>query len=81
MRVIGVLCFGERAHRLIPLVLVEETVNLAERDYLSIIGDQLHPYMAYVFANGNGVFQQSCIPCQRTIIMLERLKQHKDECE
>ena len=38
------------------MVVLEQTLNTTE--YLNIIMDQLHPYMASVFPAGNGMFQQ-----------------------
>ncbi|GBM61631.1 hypothetical protein AVEN_122248-1 [Araneus ventricosus] len=40
-----------------PVVVVEQTMKAA--NYLNIIADQLHPYMAFVFPAGNGIFQQA----------------------
>ncbi|GBM03371.1 hypothetical protein AVEN_256914-1 [Araneus ventricosus] len=39
-----------------PIVVVEQTMKAA--NYLNIVADQLHPYMAFVFPTGNGIFQQ-----------------------
>ncbi|GBM97699.1 Transposable element Tc1 transposase [Araneus ventricosus] len=39
-----------------PVVVVEQIMKAA--NYLNIIADQLHPYMAFVFRSGNGIFQQ-----------------------
>ncbi|GBL76575.1 hypothetical protein AVEN_274111-1 [Araneus ventricosus] len=39
-----------------PVDVVEQTMKAAK--YLNIIADQLHPYMAFVFPTGNGIFQQ-----------------------
>ncbi|GFW55696.1 transposable element Tcb2 transposase [Trichonephila clavipes] len=47
---------------LVPLVLVEETMDVV--DSLSIIVDQLHTRMAYVFHTGKGIFQKDNVPCQ-----------------
>ncbi|GBM32651.1 hypothetical protein AVEN_89646-1 [Araneus ventricosus] len=38
-----------------PVVVVEQTMKAA--NYLNTIADQLHPYMAFVFPTGNGIFQ------------------------
>ncbi|GBN00555.1 hypothetical protein AVEN_76605-1 [Araneus ventricosus] len=45
-----------------PVVVVEQTMKAA--NYLNIIADQLHPYMAFVFPTGNGIFHQDNSPCQ-----------------
>ncbi|GBM29530.1 hypothetical protein AVEN_212249-1 [Araneus ventricosus] len=51
------------------VVVVEQTMNAA--NYLNIIADQLHPYMAFVFPTGNGIFQQDNAPCHKAQIVLE----------
>ncbi|GFU48348.1 hypothetical protein TNCV_3342411 [Trichonephila clavipes] len=43
-----------------PVVVVEQTMNAT--GYLKMIADQLHPYMAYVFPAGNGMFQLDNAP-------------------
>lgn len=48
-------------------------------DYMNIIADQLHPYMASVFPNVNGVLQQNKAPCQDVPIVLEWFQEHKAE--
>lgn len=60
-----------------PVVVVEQTMNAA--NYLNIIADQLHPYMASVFPTGNGIFQQDNAPCHKARIVLEWFEEHTDE--
>ncbi|GFU39279.1 DDE_3 domain-containing protein [Trichonephila clavipes] len=48
-------------------------------DYLSIISDQVHPYIAFVFPTGNGIFQRDNIACQKARIVLEGFGKYKDE--
>ncbi|GBN60747.1 hypothetical protein AVEN_37927-1 [Araneus ventricosus] len=60
-----------------PVVVVEQTLKAA--NYLNIIADQLHPYMAFVFPTGNGIFQQDNGPCQKSRIVLEWFEVHTDE--
>ncbi|GFW40956.1 DDE_3 domain-containing protein [Trichonephila clavipes] len=48
-------------------------------DYLSIIADQLHSYIASVYSTGNGIFQQDSITCQKARNVFERFVEHKDE--
>ncbi|GBN50389.1 hypothetical protein AVEN_185884-1 [Araneus ventricosus] len=48
-------------------------------NYLNIIADQLHPYMAFVFPTGNGIFQQNNAPCHKARIVLEWFLEHTDE--
>nr|GBL80108.1 hypothetical protein AVEN_181091-1 [Araneus ventricosus] len=49
-----------------PVVVVEQTMKAA--NYLNITADQLHPYMAFVFPTGNGIFQQDNAPCRGTLM-------------
>ncbi|GBL94520.1 Transposable element Tc1 transposase [Araneus ventricosus] len=60
-----------------PVVVVEHTMKGA--NYLNIIADQLHPYMAFVFPTGNGIFQQDNAPCHKARIVLEWFEKHTDE--
>ncbi|GBO46691.1 Transposable element Tc1 transposase [Araneus ventricosus] len=60
-----------------PVVVVEQTMKA--ENYLSIIADQLHPYMAFVFLTGNGLFQQDNAPCHKTRIVLQWFEEHTDE--
>ncbi|GBM79138.1 hypothetical protein AVEN_256253-1 [Araneus ventricosus] len=60
-----------------PVVVVEQTMKAA--NYLNTIADQLHPYMVFVFPNGNGIFQQDNSPCHKAWIVLEWFEEHIDE--
>ncbi|GBN25451.1 Transposable element Tcb1 transposase [Araneus ventricosus] len=60
-----------------PVVMVEQTMKAA--NYLNIIADQLHPYMAFVFPTGNGIFQQFNAPCHKARIVLKWFEEHTDE--
>ncbi|GFX37116.1 transposable element Tcb2 transposase [Trichonephila clavipes] len=60
-----------------PVVVVEQTMNAT--GYLKIIADQLHPYMAYVFPAGNGMFQMDNAPCQKSEIVLEWFQENDAE--
>ncbi|GBM39865.1 Transposable element Tc1 transposase [Araneus ventricosus] len=60
-----------------PSVMVDKTMKAA--NYLNIIVDQLRPYMAFVFPNGNGIFQQDNAPCHKARIVLEWFEEHTDE--
>ncbi|GBN39680.1 Transposable element Tc1 transposase [Araneus ventricosus] len=62
---------------LLPVVVVQQTMKA--ENYLNIITDQLHPYMALVFPNGNGIFQQDNAPCHKVRIVLEWFEEHTDE--
>ncbi|GBM47064.1 hypothetical protein AVEN_179791-1 [Araneus ventricosus] len=48
-------------------------------NYLNIIAEQLHSYMAFVFPTENGIFQQGTAPCQKARIVLEWFEEHTDE--
>ncbi|GBO20954.1 hypothetical protein AVEN_109678-1 [Araneus ventricosus] len=48
-------------------------------NYLSIIADQFHPYMAFVFPTGNGIFQLNNAQCHKARIVLEWFEEHTDE--
>lgn len=45
-------------------------------DYLNIIAQQLHPYMASAFPTGNGIFQQDNTPCHKAHTALEWFLKH-----
>ncbi|GBM44521.1 Transposable element Tc1 transposase [Araneus ventricosus] len=60
-----------------PVVVVEQTMKAA--NYLNIIADQLHSYMAFVFPTGNGIFQQDNAPCHKARIVLEWFEEHTEE--
>ncbi|GBL78665.1 Transposable element Tc1 transposase [Araneus ventricosus] len=60
-----------------PVVAVEQTMKAA--NYLNIVADQLHPYMAFVFPTGNGIFQQDNAPGHKARIVLEWFEEHTDE--
>ncbi|GBO26320.1 hypothetical protein AVEN_81430-1 [Araneus ventricosus] len=51
------------------VVVVGQTMKAA--NYLNIIADQSHPYMAFVFPTGNEIFQQDKAPCHKAQIVLE----------
>ncbi|KFM58856.1 hypothetical protein X975_26253, partial [Stegodyphus mimosarum] len=60
-----------------PLVMVEQTMK--DANYLSIIADNLYPYMVSVFPTGNRIFHQDNTSCHKAQIMLEGINKHKDE--
>ncbi|GBM07172.1 Transposable element Tc1 transposase [Araneus ventricosus] len=59
------------------VVVVEQTMKAA--NYLNIIANQLHPYMAFVFPTGNGIFHQDSAPFHKARIVLEWFEEHTDE--
>ncbi|GBM12774.1 hypothetical protein AVEN_128449-1 [Araneus ventricosus] len=58
-----------------PVVVVEQTMKA--ENYLNIIADQLHPYMAFVFPTG--IFQHDNAPCHKARIVLKWFEEHTDE--
>ncbi|GBM15568.1 hypothetical protein AVEN_95220-1 [Araneus ventricosus] len=48
-------------------------------NYLNIVADQLHPYMAFVFPTANRIFQQDNAPCHKARIVLEWFEEQTDE--
>ncbi|GFU43731.1 transposable element Tc1 transposase [Trichonephila clavipes] len=63
-----------RTFSLGPLVLVEGTVKVV--DNMSINADQLKPYMASVFLDGNGIFQQDIVSFQKGRMVLEGFEEN-----
>lgn len=49
--------------------MVEQTVKAS--DYLDIGADKLNPCMLHVFPNGDEVFEQDRVPCDRARIVPE----------
>ncbi|GBM37102.1 hypothetical protein AVEN_68710-1 [Araneus ventricosus] len=60
-----------------PILVVEQTMEAA--NYLNIIADQLHPYMASVFPTGNEIFQQDNAPCHKARIVLDWFEENTYE--
>ncbi|GBM17643.1 Transposable element Tc1 transposase [Araneus ventricosus] len=74
----GIMLWGTFSWAVLcPVVVVEQTMKVA--NYLNIIADQLHSYMAFVFPTGNGIFQQGSAPCHKARIVLEWFGEHTDE--
>ena len=46
-------------------------VTLTHATYLNIVADQVHPFMATVFPDGTGLFQQDNVPCHTVKIVQE----------
>ncbi|GBO30585.1 hypothetical protein AVEN_197290-1 [Araneus ventricosus] len=63
--------------RLRPVVVVEQT--MVASNSLNITADQLHPYRAFVFPTGNGIFQQDNAPYHKVRIVLEWFEEHTDD--
>ncbi|GBN14063.1 hypothetical protein AVEN_211593-1 [Araneus ventricosus] len=59
------------------VVVVEQIMKAV--NYLNIIADQWHLYLAFVFPTGNGIFQEDNGPCHKSWIVLEWFEEHTDE--
>ncbi len=46
-------------------------VNLTSATYLKIVSNHVHPFMAMVFPDGNGLFQQNNAPCHTAKVVQE----------
>ena len=51
--------------------------NLTRVTYLNIVADQVHPFMAMVFPDGSGLFQQDNAPCHTAHIAREWFEEHE----
>ena len=51
-------------------------VNLTRVTYLNIVADQAHPFMAMLFPDGSGLFQQDNAPCHTARIVREWFEEH-----
>ena len=51
-------------------------VSLTRVTYLNIVADQVHPFMAMVFPDGSGLFQQDNAPCHTAHIVRECFEEH-----
>ena len=54
-------------------------VTLTRTTYLNIVADQVHPFMATVFPDGSGLFQQDNAPCHTAKIVQEWFEEHDKE--
>ncbi|GBN99020.1 hypothetical protein AVEN_23185-1 [Araneus ventricosus] len=61
-------------HALGPLIPVEGTLNSCA--YLSIVADQVHPYMATVYPENDGAFQQDNATCHVSKIVRAWFDEH-----
>ena len=52
--------------------------NLTCVTYLNIVADQVHPFMAMVFPDGRGLFQQDNAPCPTAHIVREWFEEHDE---
>ncbi|KAJ8271951.1 hypothetical protein COCON_G00108100 [Conger conger] len=54
-------------------------VTLTPATYLNIVAYQVHPFMATVFPDGCGLFQQDNAPCHTAKIVQEWFEEHEKE--
>ena len=64
-------------HILGPSIKVEQRLN--STGYLNIIANQVHPFMAAVYASVNGFLQQDNAPCYKDRIVQEWFHEHDSE--
>ncbi len=64
-------------HTLGPLVPIEHHLNTTA--YLSIVADQVHPFMTTVFPSSDGYFQQHNTPCHKAQIIPDWFLEHINE--
>lgn len=60
-----------------PLISVETSLNSTE--YLRIVADHVHPFMAVMFPDGDGYFQQDNAPCHRARTVSQWFEEHESE--
>ena len=51
-------------------------INLTRVNDLNIIADQVHPFMAMVFPDGSGLFQQDNAPCHTAHVVWQWFEEH-----
>ena len=54
-------------------------VTLTRNTYLNIVSDQVYPFMAKVFPDGSGLFQQDNAPCHKTKMLQEWFEEHNNQ--
>ncbi len=65
------------AHIKPPLIPTEHCLNATA--YLSIVADNVHPFMATVYPPSNGYFQQDNAPCHKAHVISSWFHQHGKE--
>jgi len=64
-------------HPLGPLVPIGHCLNAT--DYLSIVSDHVHPFMAPMHPSSDGYFQQDNAPCHKAQIISNWFLEHNNE--
>ncbi len=74
----GVMVWGIFSwHTLGPLVPIEHHLNATA--YLSIVADNVHPFMTTVYQSSDGYFQQENAPCHKAQIISDWFLEHNNE--
>ncbi len=60
-----------------PLVPIEHHLNTTA--YLSIVADDVHPFMTTVYPSSDGYFQQDNVPCHKAQIISDWFLEHDNE--
>ena len=58
---------------------VHVDVTLTRASYLNVVADHVHPFMATLFPDRSGLFQQDNVPCHTSKILQEWFEEHDDE--
>ena len=53
-------------------------VNLTRVTYQNIVANQVHPFMAMVFPDGSGLFQQDNAPCHTVHLVRKWFEEHDE---
>ncbi len=73
----GVMVWGIFSwHTLGPLVPIEHRLNAT--DYLSIVADDVHPFMTSVYPSSDSYFQQDNAPCHKAQIISDWFLKHEN---
>ena len=62
-----------------PMISLHGRIN--SRDYLGILGDQIHPMVHALFPEGNAIFQDDNAPIHTARIVKEWHEEHSNEVE
>ena len=64
-------------HILGPLIPVNHCLNSI--DYLSIVANHVHPFMATMYSSSNGYFQHDNSPCHNAKVISNWFHEHDNE--